>query len=99
MTGEGQLDAQSFDGKVVGGVAALAAAAGVPWVAVVGRASVHPDDGDVVDLVATFGLDDALARTASCLRAAARDHLNARPVPPGRTSVPVPSDPPLGDAT
>lgn len=92
MTGEGQLDAQSFDGKVVGGVAALAAAAGVPWVAVVGQASVQPDDGDVVDLTATFGLDEALTRTTTCLRTAARDHLK-------RTSAPTPSDPQPGDQT
>ena len=41
VTGEGRLDATSFEGKVVGGVAALAAAAGVDAVAIVGRA----DDG------------------------------------------------------
>ena len=90
MTGEGQLDAQSFDGKVVGGVAALADAAGVPWVAVVGQAAVQPPGGDVIDLVATFGLEEALGRTLGCLRTAARHHLM-------RTSVPIPSDPQLGD--
>ncbi len=36
VTGEGFLDAQSFEGKVVGGVAGLAAEAGVPVVAIVG---------------------------------------------------------------
>jgi glycerate kinase len=36
ITGEGFLDPESFDGKVVGGVAALAARAGRPVVAVVG---------------------------------------------------------------
>ena len=78
MTGEGMLDAGSFDGKVVGGVAALADAAGVPWCAVVGTASVHPERGAVVDLVATFGRETALTRTLDCLRAAARDHLGGR---------------------
>jgi glycerate kinase len=37
ITGEGFLDPESFDGKVVGGVAALAARAGRPVVAVVGE--------------------------------------------------------------
>jgi glycerate kinase len=76
MTGEGRLDAQSFDGKVVGGVAALAAGAGVPWCAVVGQADVQPEGGDVVDLVAAFGRDAALHRTLDCLRTAARDRLS-----------------------
>lgn len=37
ITGEGQLDATSFDGKVVGGVLALAREVDVPVIAVVGR--------------------------------------------------------------
>lgn len=36
VTGEGHLDAQSLEGKVVGGVTGLAAAAGVPALVVVG---------------------------------------------------------------
>jgi glycerate kinase len=99
MTGEGLLDEQSFAGKVVGSVAALATEAGVPWCAVVGQAVVHPDGADIVDLVATFGRDAALTRTLPCLRSAARDHLSRLPVPPGRNSAPGPSDSPLGDAT
>ena len=43
VTGEGRLDATSMAGKVVGGVAAYAAAAGVPLLVVVGSA-----DPDVV---------------------------------------------------
>ncbi|MGY1698162.1 glycerate kinase [Geodermatophilus sp. SYSU D00766] len=73
VTGEGMLDVQSFEGKVVGGVAALARAAGVPWAAVVGQALVDPPDGRVVDLVATFGRDRALGATSACLRTAGRD--------------------------
>ena len=38
VTGEGYLDAQSLDGKVVGGVCALAAAAGIPALVIVGDA-------------------------------------------------------------
>ena len=37
VTGEGFLDDESFDGKVVGGVASLAEAVGVPCLAVVGE--------------------------------------------------------------
>ena len=56
VTGEGRLDATSFDGKVVGGVVDLARAAGVPVVAVVGQAA--PDvttDVPVLDLSAELG--------------------------------------------
>lgn len=61
ITGEGLLDAESFNGKVVGGVAAWAAAEGVPALAVVGAArdGVDPPDGlSVVSLSERFG-DDA----------------------------------------
>ena len=63
ITGEGHLDAQSFDGKVVGGVAAIAAEHGVPVVVICGVA-----DDDVVDrlptyqLIAIVGEDDAFNR-------------------------------------
>jgi len=76
LTGEGRLDAQSFDGKVVGGVAALAGQAGVPWCAVVGTAAERPAGAAVLDLVATFGREAAMVRTAACLRTAARDLLS-----------------------
>jgi glycerate 2-kinase len=51
VTAEGHLDAQSFDGKVVGGVAELAREAGVDVLAVVGAA-----DGDALDLAAAHGI-------------------------------------------
>lgn len=73
ITGEGRLDQTSFDGKVVGGVASLAAAAGVDVVAIVGRA----DDGigshlPVVDLRARFGERRAMVDTRACVTEAAR---------------------------
>lgn len=76
ITGEGALDRQSFDGKVVGGVASLAAEAGVPAVAVVGRA----DDGvdppiPVISLAGRFGEDRAMADTARCLHEVAPELL------------------------
>src|SRR5215207_3456456 len=51
VTGEGYLDAQSLDGKVVGGVCELAAAAGKPVVVIAGDA-----DPDVVADVARPGV-------------------------------------------
>jgi glycerate 2-kinase len=78
LTGEGLLDEQSFDGKVVGGVAGAAARAGIPWCAVVGAARVRPAGADVTDLVSRFGREAALTDTPRCLRIAARDLLRAR---------------------
>lgn len=53
ITGEGHLDRQSFEGKVVGGVAELAGDEGVPVVAIVGIA-----DDDVVDRIPTWAIAD-----------------------------------------
>lgn len=79
VTGEGRLDATSFDGKVVGGVAALARAAGVRCVAIVGQVDpaldvtgphhdLLPEDLEVVDLSARFGLGVAMDDTVGCIR-------------------------------
>ena len=70
VTGEGFLDAQSFEGKAVGGVAELAQAAGVPVVAVVGDVfdGVH-DRLEVVSLVGRFGQERALADVLGCVEA------------------------------
>ena len=68
VTGEGHLDAQSFEGKVVGGMEDLAAAAGVRVVAIVGDA-----DADVVgrletiSLVERYGEDRAMTATLGCV--------------------------------
>lgn len=66
VTGEGLLDEMSFNGKVVGGVASWAAAAGVPTLAVVGDADPGvrvPDGVQVVSLVDRFGRDEAFDHT------------------------------------
>lgn len=66
VTGEGRLDAESFNGKVVGGVATWAADAGVPVLAVVGTMDeglTLPEGLDVVSLEAEFGLEAAQTRT------------------------------------
>ncbi len=68
ITGEGFLDEQSFEGKVVGGVVSLANEAGTDVVALAGR--VFDDIGDRVtsySLVETFGEHRALNDTAACL--------------------------------
>lgn len=72
VTGEGRLDATSFEGKVVGGVVRLARRAGREVAVVVG------DRDDTLDapvpvwsLVAEHGREAALADTLACLRATA----------------------------
>jgi glycerate kinase len=72
ITGEGFLDAESFEGKVVGGVTDLANRLGVSVIAVVGEAfdaaqSLVP----TVSLVEQFGRDRALHDTLACLQEAA----------------------------
>ena len=72
ITGEGHLDAQSFEGKVVGRVQDLARAAHIPVGAIVGDV-----DAGVVDriahlsLVAEFGHDKAFAEPLWCIERAA----------------------------
>lgn len=78
VTGEGKLDAPSFDGKVVGGVVGLADAAGVPVVAVVG--TTDPEVAGrvpTIDLTARFGAD-ARTRTARCVTDGLVEWLAAR---------------------
>jgi glycerate kinase len=72
VTAEGFLDEQSFDGKVVGGVAELAAGLGVRCLAIVGE--VLPDlpaellgRVDVVSLVERFGRDRAEGDPLACI--------------------------------
>jgi glycerate kinase len=74
VTGEGHLDQQSFEGKVVGGVMGVAAEHGVPVCAVVGIA-----DDDVRDrlpvavLADLYGEERALREPLWCVEHAARD--------------------------
>lgn len=71
VTGEGRLDGPSFEGKVVGGVAELADAAGVGVVAVVGSVDPALDPPiPVVDLTARFGAARSSAETTACVREA-----------------------------
>lgn len=73
LTGEGHLDAQSFAGKVVGGVARMAGEAGVPVAALVGVAD--PEVADVLPTYALadlFGLERALKEPLWCVEHAAQ---------------------------
>lgn len=84
ITGEGFLDAQSFEGKVVGGVAALAEEAGVPVVAIAGQ--VFDGAGErieAVSLVERFGEERALADTVACIEEVVGDLLARRPTERG----------------
>lgn len=63
VTGEGALDATSLQGKVVGGVGELAAAAGVPVLTVVGRVDggASPAHGELISLSDRFGAELAMS--------------------------------------
>src|SRR5690606_22601141 len=68
VTAEGFLDAQSFEGKVVGGVAEAAASLGVPVVVIAGEVFDDADQRvDAVSLVERFGPDVARRDTLTCL--------------------------------
>jgi glycerate kinase len=78
VTGEGFVDAQSFEGKVVGGVAAMAAELGVPVLAVAGEVF----DGaeakiDTVSLVEQFGRERALTDPTGCIEEAVAGWLSS----------------------
>ncbi len=70
ITGEGRLDRESFNGKVVGGVAGIAKQHQVPVVAVVGSCDsdfVLPEGLTMLSLVEIFGSDRAHNETTRCL--------------------------------
>ncbi|MEI7619734.1 MAG: glycerate kinase [Actinomycetota bacterium] len=72
ITGEGFLDEQSFQGKVVGGMQAMAQRAQRRIAAIVGDAD--PDVADRIEhvsLVAAFGRDKAMTETQMCIEQAA----------------------------
>jgi glycerate kinase len=69
VTGEGYLDEQSFAGKAVGGVARLAAVAGVPVLIVAGDGR-SVDGPPYISLVERFGHERAWSDAAGCLNEA-----------------------------
>jgi glycerate 2-kinase len=77
VTGEGFLDEESFEGKVVGGVAERAAAAGVPVVAVVGQVLDGMDERiEAISLVDRFGDDAARSEVLSCIERVVEERLS-----------------------
>jgi glycerate kinase len=78
VTGEAYLDAQSFAGKIVGGVARLAGLAGVPVLVV--AADGDPDVSQpYVSLVGRFGADRAWSSPSECITEAVADRLARGP--------------------
>ena len=80
VTGEGALDDTSLQGKVVGGVGEMAAAAGVPVLTVVGRVDggASPARGELISLSDRFGAELAMADTARLVGQAVLDPLGQR---------------------
>jgi glycerate kinase len=79
ITGEGYLDEQSFEGKVIGGVQAICASAGKPVAAIVGDS----DEAlaariEHVSLTREFGLDRAMREPLWCIEQAAARLLRDR---------------------
>ncbi len=72
ITGEGRLDAESFDGKVVGGVAAMAAEVGARLIVVAGMIDGSAGDyelgpaGEAISITEQFGEAAAMADPAGC---------------------------------
>ena len=82
VTGEGRYDATSLEGKVVSGVAELAARSGTPVLAVVGScdpAAPVPENVELVDLTARFGSQRAHADPCGCVREAVEAALRGDP--------------------
>ena len=79
ITGEGFIDAQSFEGKVVGGVVALGREAGVPVLAVAGQVFDGADQiVTALSLVARFGEERARTDTTACIEEAVGEWLANR---------------------
>jgi glycerate kinase len=71
VTGEGKFDAESFNGKVVGGVLAVAAAHAVPSLVVAGAVEDEvAERANAVSLLAEFGRDAAWGDPLGCIERA-----------------------------
>ena len=76
ITGEGLLDAESFNGKVVGGVAGMAHTAGHPVLVVAGESTVERRESmEVVSLVERFGVERSWNATLACVQDVVTEHL------------------------
>jgi glycerate kinase len=74
VTGEGYVDEQSFNGKAVGGVVALAKEVGVPVFVVAGDGA-GQQAAPYVSLVQKFGRERAFADTLRCIEETVRERL------------------------
>ncbi len=76
VTGEGYLDEQSFDGKVVGGVVALARELDVPVLVVAGEVIEDLPDGlEAVSLTERFGGERSRLDTLACIEEVVAERL------------------------
>ena len=75
VTGEGLLDEQSFKGKAVGGVAALAAELGVPVLVVAGDVDGADAPVPVISLVERFGRERSMTDTLACIEEVVAERL------------------------
>ena len=76
ITGEGFLDAESFEGKVVGGVTDLATDLGIASLAVVGQIFDGMEQRvPAISLVQRFGEHRAMHDTIACIEQAVTEHL------------------------
>lgn len=84
ITGEGRLDAESFDGKVVGGVADMAAEVGARLLVIAGSVDDSAlafdlgADAMVISLTQQFGEDEALKQPIACTTRVVSELLQAR---------------------
>jgi glycerate 2-kinase len=79
ITGEGHLDGQSFEGKVVGGVAELASENGIEVLAIAGDADQDARERiETITLVERFGTERAMAEPMWCIEQVVRDRLSNR---------------------
>jgi glycerate kinase len=78
VTGEGFVDDQSFDGKVVGGVVELAAELGVPVLVVAGEVmDPLPAGVTAVSLTERFGGERSRLDAVGCVEEVVADHLRS----------------------
>lgn len=79
ITGEGFLDEESFNGKVVGGVQQLAMKANKSVAVICGDAQPEQRSRiEAVSLVDSFGQEAAMSQTLTCIEKAASELLARR---------------------
>lgn len=81
LTGEGQVDTTSFEGKVVGGVVELAHDAAVPLVVIAGDCTVDDPPVEVHSLVQHVGSERALTDTTAAITELTAHVLRGSPTP------------------